>query len=357
MTERTKIILQKSSPEIKKQLIELQKQAKSINKTMYNKKHVKEKSPWDTLLIRHPEDINFDDFSNSPRTVAKWFELFDQHMLVAVQRREFFNRNWTRTDIMNTQSPNIVRMVNMFNLRSYWVSSSVLREKDENKVPKILTFFIQLGDECRRLRNFYAVFSITMGLCLGPVFRLSHLWRRLSDQSKSDFDNLKTMCHPFLNSQFYRNIYQQALGDCLVPNVAILLKDCFLLEEIPTFDRNRVNFNKYHMQYKQLRDFFQTQDIVRTVLGRNENKNKHVRKYISSRDRPNRRDRPKSRFGSLSEDFDHYKERISTGEDDEYLSFKKVRAALMFVLRDENLFDEDQLWNKSYDLRPRGANY
>merc|ERR1712130_820729 len=103
----------------------------------------------------------------------------------------------------------------------------------------------------------------------GPVFRLKSIWSKLSEQVKLDFDYLKTkVCHPFPNSQFYRNIFHQGLGSSQIPHVAVVLKDCFLLEEIPTIENGLVNFHKYIKQYNQLRDFFQTQALVDKMLVR-----------------------------------------------------------------------------------------
>jgi len=56
---------------------------------------------------------------------------------------------------------------------------------------------------------------------------------------------------------------REGLGKPQIPHLAITLKDCFQLEELPSKDEvtGKINFSKFLKQYSQLADVFQCQRL------------------------------------------------------------------------------------------------
>lgn len=94
--------------------------------------------------------------------------------------------------------------------------------------------------------------------------RLKKAHAALSTRQKEAYDILKKgVTDGSFNWRAYRKLFKLGLGRPQMPHLAVITKDCFLLEELPTFEKNtgNVNFGKYMKQYAILVDVFQCQKV------------------------------------------------------------------------------------------------
>jgi len=242
------------------------KDTKSASQLKQDVKLQEEKEEADVLSRMTPpaklicKALTTDLLSTSPKQLASWLTIFDAKYYDAIRPREFVRKAWTSPDSA-TLAPNILKMVSNFNKRSLWVATEVLNQVDVAQASKVIGHFIKVTQHLHSLKNFYAVFAITSGLGVQPVFRLKAAWTKLSNKEKAAFNTLKTQVTSSAKSWTgYRQLFRKGLGGAQLAHLAIVLRDCFLLEEIPTLNESgAVNYHKFEKQYLQLKDFFQSQ--------------------------------------------------------------------------------------------------
>jgi hypothetical protein len=96
------------------------------------------------------------------------------------------------------------------------------------------------------------------------VVRLKKAHAALSTRQREYYDSLKKGVTDLnYNWRSYRKLFKLGLGRPQLPHLAVITKDCFLLEEVPTYDKaGNVNFGKkYLKQYNILVDVFQCQKV------------------------------------------------------------------------------------------------
>ena len=117
--------------------------------------------------------------------------------------REFMNKEWTRKD-SKRKSPNILRLISIYNMRSNWVASLVLQAPDTAAARQRLIKLVQTTLELRRLNNFFSASSFMAGLGLTPVHRLRPAWEGLSTRQERSWEDLRTFYQPSKNYGIYR---------------------------------------------------------------------------------------------------------------------------------------------------------
>jgi hypothetical protein len=151
----------------------------------------------------------------------------------------------------------------MYNKRSLWVASCVLNHPSAPARAKALKTFIHLATLLGEVHNFFSCFAIVSGLGLGPVYRLKQSWKLLAVKDQQKYNTLAALTSTLRNSLQYRQAHRAGLGRAMVPHLAIMLKDCFQVEEtVPTFDKqNRIRFAKFAKQWECLSQIQQCQQM------------------------------------------------------------------------------------------------
>lgn len=185
------------------------------------------------------------------KAIAEQLCLIDSVLLGNVKLREFTNKEWTRKDKLE-KAPNVVRMTDVFNTRSYWVSTAVLLPESPAERANVLRLFIKVGNQCLKLRNYYAAFAIYIGLIPSFITRLTQTWSKVSADVKARFEKLKAFCSTDNSTMIYRKELRRGELRKLpqLPNLVVMLDDLFKLEEIASRGENNVvNWHKYAKQY------------------------------------------------------------------------------------------------------------
>jgi len=210
------------------------------------------------------EEKGFDLCSLSPSKISQVLTLYDFRHLKALQPREFYDKAWTRKGTGERDSPNVLFMVNHYNSRSFWAANLILSSDDSQQRTTIIKHLVDIIEEFANLNNFYAVFCLVGALNLTPVLRLASDWSRLSSATMSKLNSIKeNVTDGSKNFRLYRRLYKAGLGRPQIPHLAIVLKDCFQLEEIDTVDKEgKVVFSKFLKMYNELAYVFQCQHTL-----------------------------------------------------------------------------------------------
>jgi son of sevenless-like protein len=217
---------------------------------------------YDLIFEQAPERADICDYPADK--VAISLTARDYRLFANVGPREFCDKGWTRKETAEKNSPNILRMVDEFNKRSFWVATEIVNREDFGERARCVKHFIDVAQQCKDLHNFHSVFSIVSGLSMAPIWRLKQLWAKVGKAHVDKFEALKkSVTDNSFNARAPRKIFKAGLGRAQIPHMAIVLKDCFQLEEISTMDKatGNINFGKFMKQYRELADVFQSQSI------------------------------------------------------------------------------------------------
>lgn len=332
---------------VTKLCLKLEQKVEALELAIFKVKKQAQKTVPSVKLSPGPEgyiDLS-DPVGVEAKKMAWMMTVVDAYSFYKIQPREFARKGWTVKGSAQRTSPNILRMVDGFNARSYWVATEIL--KDETRAGKAISYFIRLAYESFQIRNFFSLFAIVMGLSLGPVYRLKSAWQKLDTPSKTKFDEIKNrVTDPSRNCTQYRTIFRKGLGGPQIPHIAVVLKDCFQLEEIPTLNDGKVHFGKYDKQYQQLREIFQSQN--------------HPFNFATALVEQGLAPPPTSPKGHQGGSVWQTAPTAPTpldlsGATAEAPLLARIRLSIEKVVDQEVLLGEEDLWARSYVLEPKGS--
>jgi len=216
-----------------------------------------------------------------PELVAQQLTLIEYETFVSIEGSEFLHLNWKSEDVKQRKklAPHIVKLVERFNLVSYWVATEIVMQTDAKQREKTVRKFISVAEHLRELNNFNGVMEIIGGLNLWPVQRLKQTWEEIGS-AKSTIDKLDNLME---NKQNYK-VYRYALAGAkapLLPYLGVCLRDMLFVEEGNNnyIDKKEgiLNFEKLQLmgsvilqvrQFQQERYLFQYETVVQDFLSK-----------------------------------------------------------------------------------------
>lgn len=209
-------------------------------------------------------------FKLSAQEIAKYLQHVDASAFASLAKnpRELVAKKWTKTLTDGSSgSPNVMALIDQYNERTFWAASMVLSKEKENSRANTLKRMIHVAYKCWKMGNWYSAFALFSGISLSPVGRLKKTWFRLPKKTMKRYHLLQNVLDGKKNYSNYRGLLQKGLKkrEPMLPHLALLLKDLFQLEEIPTINKeeNAINFHKYTKQWQQVSIFLQFQMYVK----------------------------------------------------------------------------------------------
>ena len=193
-----------------------------------------------------------------------------------------------------TLSPNLSRFIGHFNSMSFWVRTLILKETRQQEREKMYKKFLKIMRILKRMNNFSSFLAILSALDSTPIRRLE--WPKQYTELLAEDSKL-------IESSSGFKVYRETLGEAklpCIPYLGLILTDITFVHlgnphELPD---GKVNFVKRWQQFNIL-------DSVR-----------------------------------------RYKEQI--------YEFEKNEKILDFFNEYEDYMDEDEMWDQSLVLKPRG---
>ena len=196
--------------------------------------------------------------------IARQITLLDFDSFAKIEPKECLNQSWNK-EYRVTKAPNINTMIQMFNKLSNWVGTEIVkREKLEDRV-EIIEKVIELGNHCKELNNFNALFSVISGLNLASIFRLKQTWAAVSAEKKAQYDELNKYISRDFNFRAIRTALKNVKPPC-IPYIGLYLTDLTFIEEgNPKYINNKINFARCRRFAEVIRDM-QTYQNTRYAL-------------------------------------------------------------------------------------------
>jgi hypothetical protein len=131
-------------------------------------------------------------------------------------------------------APNIARYIKRFNDVSAWVASSIVLAPKKKQRANILSKFIQVMDELRRIRNFNGMMAFYSALNLGAIQRLKKTWREVPSKVMSVYNAVAKFMDSAQNYKTYKDFLRVA-DPPSIPYMGFILSDLVYSEEYSTW--------------------------------------------------------------------------------------------------------------------------
>eukprot|EP01114_Cavostelium_apophysatum_P024061 TRINITY_DN928_c0_g1_i1.p1 TRINITY_DN928_c0_g1~~TRINITY_DN928_c0_g1_i1.p1 ORF type:complete len:338 (+),score=61.47 TRINITY_DN928_c0_g1_i1:146-1159(+) len=127
------------------------------------------------LTQLEPGKFEFHDLE--PEAVAAQLTLIEHEMFRSIKHSEFLHmsRKKDGSDERNA-APNLVKMVDRFNLVSYWVATEIVMQNEAKQREKTIRKFVLVAEHLRELNNYNGVMEVIAGLNLWPITRMRATW-------------------------------------------------------------------------------------------------------------------------------------------------------------------------------------
>ena len=223
--------------------------------------------------------------------LAQQMSVLDTDYFIKIELPEVLRWGKEQSD---TLSPNLSRFIGHFNSMSFWVRTLILNESRQQEREKMYKKFLKIMRILKKLNNFTSFLAILSALDSTPVRRLE--WQKQCTEMLAEDCKLIDSTSAFKS---YRKALSEAKPPC-IPYLGLILTDITFIhlgnpQELPD---GKVNFVKRWQQYNIL-------DTVRK-----------------------------------------FKEQL--------YDFARNEDILDFFNEYEEHMDEDEMWDKSQIIRPRG---
>eukprot|EP01119_Soliformovum_irregulare_P002315 TRINITY_DN1259_c0_g1_i1.p1 TRINITY_DN1259_c0_g1~~TRINITY_DN1259_c0_g1_i1.p1 ORF type:complete len:637 (+),score=163.45 TRINITY_DN1259_c0_g1_i1:82-1992(+) len=155
---------------------------------------------------------------------------------------ELHSQSWSKEN-KNLTSPNVVAMVNHFNVISNLFQYEIVSQQNFKKRIEVLKHIISIGWAAYGYRDYETTFTVVMSLGSGAVSRLAETWKGLTTTSRQQWDAMEEFCHYKENYKTYRSHLRKNVN--MVPYMGLFLKDLTIIDENDTITAiGAVNFFK-----------------------------------------------------------------------------------------------------------------
>ncbi|KNC52088.1 uncharacterized protein AMSG_00916 [Thecamonas trahens ATCC 50062] len=185
------------------------------------------------LVPESADASTFSLLSIPPRELARQVTLREFALYSAIKPYECLNQAWAvKPDEVEGlyKAPHIRSIISRFNAMSEYVAVTILREAELEARVAVVTRFIQIASELRKINNFNGVMEILAGLQLTPIFRLKRTWAGVSPRNMSKFNELAAEMNRDLNYKAPRAALATANPPC-IPYLGIFLTDLTFVED------------------------------------------------------------------------------------------------------------------------------
>lgn len=165
-------------------------------------------------------------------SVAHELTAKDYEMTKCIQYRELTDMQWKSKKKLEL-APNVVKVIEEYNLRTHWVVSMMFHNEKLKKNP--IVFFLDLAKHLLDLRNFNCLSQIVAGLDheLASPTRLPEIWNALSKPQKDRYESLKTLLSPSNSYCQYRKMLKELRDKKVrvIPMFNVFLNDLYFIQD------------------------------------------------------------------------------------------------------------------------------
>lgn len=241
-------------------ILERVKKAISTRKTTDGRKYHFLINPPNSILPKNIlEPLTL--FHLDPLEVARQWTLPVFEIYNNIRMTELFGGAWAHAKTQH-QSPNVLKMIEIFNLAGNQVATSIILEKNFKNRVKLLTKYIVIAQKLKEIQNFHLLVAVISGINNSAILRLKWTHSHLSTKTKQTLQQLEQLCSMEASFKNLREAIDNAVPPC-IPYLGTYLMDLTFIEDgNPDFvEGNLINFEKRKLQYRILAKIDQYQRV------------------------------------------------------------------------------------------------
>ena len=158
-----------------------------------------------------------------PLEIARQLTLIETEIFRKIVPRECMGLAWSKKDAKD-RAPNILTMINRFNIVSNWIVSEIVRQETHKLRVDVLAHFIEIAVGCKSINNLNGCMEIISGLGDSAVHRLRNIWADVSKKTVANYNELKDI----LSSDSSYKSLRAYLRSCEMPCIPYLGSSLFL---------------------------------------------------------------------------------------------------------------------------------
>jgi hypothetical protein len=192
--------------------------------------------------------------------IARQLTLIEWDIWVKIQPWECLGLSWTKKN-KETAAPNVLALINRFNVVSGWVATTICTLESVKKRTKAIGKFLEISGHLMAMGNVNGVMEVVSGLGRGAVFRLKQTWEGLTSQQRKTYEEVKKLTDRSLSYANLRAAVKKLNPPC-IPYLGMYLTDLTFIEEGNKdflTEYNLINWNKRHLISETIRQIRQYQ--------------------------------------------------------------------------------------------------
>ena len=174
-------------------------------------------------------------------------------MMNSIDLAEFSGLGWMK-DNKKKLAPTIMQLIEFFNMLSDRIATEIIFTKQEEKRVSNIVAAVKIAKHAERLHNYELVSVIVSTLQSCSVSRLKKTWNGVPKKYTNLLAYLEEIVSPTSNYQDYRREVKTKCSTPIIPILAVVLKDIFVLESNaqPTVEKGKVVYPLYFLRYCEL---------------------------------------------------------------------------------------------------------
>jgi len=201
--------------------------------------------------------LDFDIMQFDVRDVAQQLTAITFDIFRKIEMEEFFHRNWEKKK--DTKAKNVLKLIELFNEISAWVTFTILNETKLRKRVLLYNKHIKIMKQLHLLHNYHLSLAYVCSFSHCAITRLKWTYSKLSKSSKNALKQMESIMSIEESYKKYRQLLNNTSLPC-IPAMGVLLMDLTFLEDgNPDKIQNLINFAKYRLMYKELKQIQQFQ--------------------------------------------------------------------------------------------------
>jgi len=182
-----------------------------------------------------------------PLEIARQLTLLDYDLCRQIEPKEFLGMAWTKEDKWE-RAPNLMKMIQRFNLISKWCAFNLLSETNLKKRSSILSHLLAVLQNLHELNNFNAMFQMLGGLGNSSVHRLTKTFALLKPDKKKILEDMRVLTNSQKSWSNYRHTIHGINPPC-IPFFGVYQTDLTFIEEgnPSKFSSGLINYKKCRM--------------------------------------------------------------------------------------------------------------
>lgn len=163
---------------------------------------------------------------------------------------------WGKRSGLQESIEHITNFIKMSNQMTNFVVYLILKKQDVRKRVYVMTYFIQIAEKCRQIKNFSSMTAIISALYASPIHRLKKTWHHVSYEALSNLRKMNKLMNSTRNFNEYRDLLKLVKSEPCIPFLGLYLSDLTFIfhgnpDHLPNMPR-MLNFGKRAKTYKIL---------------------------------------------------------------------------------------------------------